>query len=510
MRASIINMEMEYQKDMHNGLGIEIDTPIPVDKKEMLRNPRGIYSSLFGGDISDIEELQKRYSCQCGEVTGKFKEGLLCEKCGTPVTFHDDELERTGWMTLDDPYVLITPRMYKFLESAIRPKILDEIINFNHRLDANGNIIYNDMDPTSKNPYANIGILEFQRRFDEILDKMGKSDKLKEIEFLKLHRSNVFTKRVPVLNLALRPVVLIAGTTFNYDPINMYYSEMMSHIHYINNNVNNAQTQSNLNILYELQKKWVALDKEIVAQKINGKKHTIRSFILGSRINFSARQVIIAENDSVKMTGVRVPYLTFCEFFKFHMMNIYKKIYRITVNELQDRWYTLVASQDPSIMHIIDLMIKRSNGGLRLLVNRNPTIALGSIQCLTITGIYPDIHDLVMALPLTILGLMNADFDGDVLSIVPMIDVDFANKFERFFSPERLIISAATGRYNRKISLIKDQLVGLYSFCNDPFIPEDFNCKEDKFSIITPQMLMARDEYYKQKVLANNQNNIVA
>jgi hypothetical protein len=403
-------------------------------------------------------------------------------------------------MVLDEPYAVISPNMYNFLRSVLKSKILDEIISFNHKLDANGAMIYNPPSEDSKNPYANIGLLEFRNRFDEILSVMGNKQKQAELKMIRDNRDKIFTSKIPVLNLSLRPVVLIAGSTFNYDPINMYYSKMISLVHSINNNPKNAETNSNLSILYDLQNTWNELNYKIIDQKINGKKHTIRNFILGSRINFSARHIIVANQDTVSMTSIRIPYLTFCEFYKFHIMNIYKKIYRITVNELQDRWYTLVMTQDPSIMNIIDILIKRTKGGLRMLVNRNPTIALGYIQVVKVIGIIEDMEDLTVQMPLTILKIFGADFDGDCLAHVPIIDQELADKLERYYSPERLIISVNTGLYNTRISLIKDQLVGLFSFCNDPFCAEDFDNPRKKFSIITPQMLAARDAYYKTKM----------
>jgi len=497
MELAIFNMESQYQQDMKTGVGIEIDTPVPVTKKEIIRNPRGIYSSLFGGDISDTDELQKRYQCSCGEKTGKFHERSVCEKCHTPVTFQDNELEKTGWMSLCDPYVLITPRLFRFIEKVLKPKRLDEMLKFDHRFDANGVIIY-DTTVDAKNPYANIGINEFARRFDEILEVMADKTKELEIAFIKKHRGEIFTRRIPVLNLLLRPVVLISNTTFNYDPINMYYAEMMSHVHYINNNINNEHTQSSLQILYELQRKWVSLDAEIIKQKINGKKHTIRQFVLGSRVNFSARHVVVPNLDTVKIDSLKIPYYTFCEFYKFHIMNIYKKIYRVTVNELNDRWYTLVMTRDPSILHIINILIKRTKGGLRMYVNRPPTIALGSIQVFKVTAINEDFDDLTASLPLCILPLMNCDFDGDCLSFIPLIDSIFADKMQKYFSSQRLVVNPSTGLYNRRVGLIKDQLVGLYSFCNDSYSPQDFASEDDKFTIITPEILHARDMWYKR------------
>ena len=323
---------------------------------------------------------------------------------------------------------------------------------------------------------------------------MGDKKKTMEIKFVLDNRDKIFTSHIPVMSLLLRPVVLISGTTFNYDPINKYYSEMVSHVAYINNNCDDELTYANISVLYELQKKFNELEDEITKQKINGKKHAIRSFILGSRINFSARHVLIPNSHSVQMDGLVIPYQTFVEFYKFHIMNIYKKLYNVTINELQDRWYTLVANHDPSILNIIQILIRKTEGGMRVYTNRNPTIAWGSTMCLKIIGINEDPDDLTMSIDLNVCPPMNADFDGDTLNNVPIIEQTFADKFEKFFSPERMTISVATGKFNRKVSLIKDQLVGLYSFCNDDTDDSDTEFDpDDNFSIVTPQMIQARD-----------------
>ena len=495
MIHEILNLDQSFAEDMQSGLGFIIDTPIPVTKKELIRNPRGIYSSLYGGDITDITEIQKRYKCECGETIGKFRAGTICPHCHTEVKFQDDELERCGWMVLKEPYFVINPKMYQFLESILKTKRLDEMIKFDRKLDKHGKLI-TDLPVNPKNPYANIGLVEFRNRFVEIIQTMGDKKKSMEIEFVMNNLDKVFTSHIPVISLLLRPVVLIGNTTFNYDPLNKFYAEMVSHVAYINENMDDEFTYANLSILYELQKKFNELNDEITKQKINGKKHAIRSFIMGSRINFSARHVLIPNTESVQLDSIVIPYLTFVEFYKFHIMNIYKKLYNVTINELQDRWYTLVQTQDPSIMNIINILIKRTRGGLRHYSNRNPTIAYGSTLCLKLTGINEDPKDLTMQICLNVCPLGNADFDGDTLNDVPILESNFADKFERFFSPERMVISVSTGKFNRKVSLIKDQLVGLYSFCNDDMDADDNEDPNDNFTICTPDVLQASDAWY--------------
>ncbi len=498
MRMDILNLDAQCQKDLESGIGFPVTEAVAVAKKDMIRDDNGIYSTKFGGDISDIQEARKKYSCPCGESTGKFKLGSICPKCGGVVTYHDNELEITGWMELDQPYSLISPRMWEFVKSVLKAKTLDEIIKYDKQLDSHGMMLDDSqLDPKKKkkNPYANIGLVEFKERFDEIIDAIGDKKKQDIIDFLHANKDKVFTNHIPVLSLLLRPVILI-GSTFSYDPINKYYAEMISDVVYINHNKDNYENYNNLPVLYELQNSYVKLSDEIITQKINGKKHAIRAYILGSRINFSARHVLTGNTDSVRMDGIVIPYLTFCEFYKYHIFNIYKKLYKITIQELEDRWYTLVRTQDPSIMNIIDILIHKTPGGLRTYSNRNPTIAYGSVTCQTITGINTDIDDLTESLPLSILKLMNADFDGDTLNNVPIIEKSMADKFQEAFSPERMVIDPATGKFNRKIGVIKDQLVALYSFCNDDADESDLDIGGERFSIVNSEMIAQRDAVY--------------
>lgn len=482
MQQVILQLDEEFEKDIASGKGFVIDTPIPVNKKEFIRDERGIYSSLFGGDITDISELQKKYSCACGKTVGKFRDGTICDYCHTPVTFQDDDLDKIGYMILREPYKLINPKMYKFLENVFKAKVLNDIIKRDVHMDKHGKIEPNVHN--SKNKYENIGLVEFANKFDEIFDALADKNKIQDIKFIQDNKHKIFVSHIPVLSLLLRPVVLINGSTFNYDPLNKSYAEMISNVSYINKNFDPDIQYQNLDILYSLQKLFNLIDDEIIKNKINGKKHAIRSFILGSRINFSARQVLIPNNDTVQMDSLVIPYITFVEFYKFHIMNIYRKLYNITMNELNDRWYYLTRTQDPSIMNIINMLIKNTKGGMRVYTNRNPTLSWGSSSSLQIIGINKDIDDLTMRMPPNICPMSNADFDGDTLNTSPLIEKSFADKFNERFNPERLVISLSTGKFNRKVNLLDDQLVGAYSFFNDDFDPEDFDGPDDNFSVL--------------------------
>ena len=122
---------------------------------------------------------------------------------------------------------------------------------------------------------------------------------------------------------------------------------------------------------------------------------------------------------------------------------------------------------DPKIYQIIKYMLKNTKNGNKTLLNRNPTIDFGSFLCMEVADVKADYDDLSTSLPISILTALNADFDGDVLNIISLKTNELKKAFDTVFNPHKsLIIDRNTGRFNSKHSLIKDQLIGLYQFCN--------------------------------------------
>lgn len=57
--------------------------------------------------------------------------------------------------------------------------------------------------------------------------------------------------------------------------------------------------------------------------------------------------------------------------------------------------------------------------------------------------------------------------DGDVLNIISIKDPKMAQQYDAIFNPRVMMIDRNNGLFNRRMNLIKDQLIGLYAFCND-------------------------------------------
>ena len=77
----------------------------------------------------------------------------------------------------------------------------------------------------------------------------------------------------------------------------------------------------------------------------------------------------------------------------------------------------------------------------------------------------PTDSDFTLGIPLSILSGLNADFDGDVLNIVAMINREINYLFRKFDPIRRMMISRDTGYLNPYFSIQKGQLIDLLFFC---------------------------------------------
>lgn len=76
-------------------------------------------------------------------------------------------------------------------------------------------------------------------------------------------------------------------------------------------------------------------------------------------------------------------------------------------------------------------------------------------------------EDYTMSLPLSILTILNADFDGDALNIYSLKTKLMIKAHVKSYDPTRnLFISRNDGLFNSEMNLIKDQIIGLYQFNN--------------------------------------------
>ena len=466
----IMNWDNEFKKDMKSGLGFLIDDDVAISKKDFKRTPGGIYSNKYmANDLSDESSFLERYSCNCKEnpMRGRFNEGVECPKCKSKVEFKGSDIRKTGWLVLENDNVLINPILYQIIARLIGVKKMTTIVKIEQDIDRNGKIVLQEPDP--KNPFKGIGMREFYRRFDEIIEYSYKVSKVKDkdalYDFIKKHRKKVFITKIPIFSLILRPLVMKGNDIILMD-INKTYNILVRSVFSLNRTKTKIDSSDLkiLPLLYQTQSMLNDVHEQII-DLIGRKSGHIRNNLLGCRINFSSRSVIVPLN-GYKINECIMPYLSFLELYKYHIQNLLRKMDGVTASEADKIWNRACLKFDKRVYLIMKHILKNTKGGVKVFINRNPTLNYGSIICLNVADIKCDYEDLTLSISNNILDVLGGDYDGDVVNIIMIPDREMTEAFSLIFDPRHMIIDRNDGKFNRKMNLKKDQMIGIYAFNN--------------------------------------------
>ena len=481
MRLECISLEHNFNPDnlvtSHEIFTRKVETVI--DGGDIREQKTFSDDSLFSRRIFGDMDSEEEFACECGKLKGKFYEGKCCDKCGAPVSFIGLNINKYGWIDLSlstyengvvvdkgNGFHVIKYIMYSFLEKIIGRETLRNIIHSRSTITITGEINNDEIDEIrnaeTKNKYYYIGLEKFYEQYDEVLkyyyDLMSKPDE-KIYNFVK-NRDEVFTDKIPVVSIILRPAMR-TSEGLKLDDINIKYQAILKNLKIVKDStiipiVREATIE-------EIQAEYMLLSERIL-DNIKSKSGLIRSQICGTRINFSARNIISPARAGIGIDEISVPYLTFLELYKFEIVGILKQISNISYKEAEREWFNATLKMNDKIYMIMQKMISENDVGV--LLNRNPTIAYGSILYLKIKEVKHDYNDVTMSLNSTLLTLLAGDYDGDVLNLISIKDKSTREAFKQVFSPVNLIIDSNNGSFNTALNLERDQILGLNNLIN--------------------------------------------
>jgi DNA-directed RNA polymerase beta' subunit len=379
-----INLDKEMEHDMEFGKGFFIKEPPPLNKA--LKRSDSIYSEKFMKTMQDPDAYSDRYSCECGHLQGRDYAGMECPICKKIVKFIGDDFEIFGWIHLKDEYSIIHPNLYKSLASYIGPSNLETILEPEIDLNENGkpiSTVDKQLDKKTKKrkytrrakkvdeTYANIGMIEFKNKFDEIIEYFHDKNKQKKIELyedIKANKDILFIHNIPVYSTGLRPFKT-EGKRFTFEGTNAKFNIMAKVAAKINDDsLSIYKTRNYRNkLLWDIQEKYNSLYSEI-ENICSNKKGTIR-MLIGGRCGFTSRLVIIPD-PTLRIDEVKLSYYSLVELLQQSIINILSTSYNISYAEAYMRLFRAQLEPDKRIREIIENFI-RANNGINVLVNRN-------------------------------------------------------------------------------------------------------------------------------------------
>lgn len=487
-----LNLEDECDKGLKSGRDFLITDHRPIQKE--VKSENGIFSTKYGQTLSDMEPYIDRWKCPCGKTKHAIYEGTKCKYCGGIVKYVDDDFGCFGWLKLKNKKI-IHPNLYKNIESMVGgPQVLINILDIVEEVDENGHPIQDTDDKilTAKEgnyasdrklktalrrrsrakaaePFYGKGMTYFREHFDEIMDyylKTASNKQAKKViyDHIYANRDKIFTSCIPVYTTHLRPFNITNNKEkFDFEGTNANFNMMSKLVHSINNDRLKIDRHGKKveRKLWSLQREWIDLYSEIDSI-LSGKKGNVR-LLAGGRCNFSGRAVII-QNQSLRSDQVILPYPFLVTILEQQIINTLVKTYGISYNDARNRWYKSIDEPDKTIVQIIYGLIKSRPEGLAVVINRNPSIQRGSLLqmfCIDMSFNY------TMSLPLAVLEIMGADFDGDVLNIYYIVNEAFFRRCYQVINPRNSMnISNNDGKSNSSLLPYKDTLINSNTMLN--------------------------------------------
>lgn len=447
MRLRLINLENLFDETKV----VTNENPVTTSNEF---TPDGIYSKkIFGKNSSEYQ-----YSCECGSLMGEFANGVMCNSCNTHVKKSQHLLATMAWIKLPDDIKVINPYFYNLIIKVIGTKfknLLKELPSAN----IDGQIV------GEKNGFRHV----CDNLHNLLVESANTDAKQQTVDFLIENWDNIFTNKIPVCNSRIRPVAIFNATNeIHFSKINSFYNKIISCTNRILALSIAERTDNIVNpLLFSIQECYNTINDDLIKMLV-GKAGIIRNTLVSNRVNFSSRCVITPLPVTCKIDEIHLPYIVCMELLKLNIINYIQKTKQVSFTIANELWFKAVSSFDEEIYEFIQKMLKQDEfstdeKGMRILINRNPTISKASMLLMRLTHCKKDIKDLTMSISNNILSYLTGDFDGDVLNIFLVQDRTL-NFFFKNLTPTNNIISSDTGLLNPKILLDKDYALGIYSF----------------------------------------------
>jgi DNA-directed RNA polymerase subunit beta' len=481
----------------------EVTKPETINYRTLKPEMDGLFCERIFGPAKDWE-------CHCGKYKRVRHRGIVCERCGVEVTESRVRRHRMGYIKLAAPvahvwYLKGIPSYIAILlDMPLRD--VEQIVYFNAYvvLDSGNaeNLGYKQLltedqwieiedqiyDEESELEGVEVGIgAEALMQLLQDLDLEGVAEKLREdianskgqkraklIKRLRVIDNFIATgskpewmvlDAIPVIPPDLRPMVQLDGGRFATSDLNDLYRRV------INRNNRLARLQEILapEIIVRNEKRMLqeAVDALIdngrrgrtvvgannrplksLSDIIEGKQGRFRQNLLGKRVDYSGRSVIVV-GPKLQIHQCGLPREMAIELFQPFV--IHRLIRQGLVNNIKAA-KKMIQHNDPSVWEVLEEVIESHP----VMLNRAPTLHRLGIQAfepILVEGRAIQLHPLVCP-------AFNADFDGDQMAVHVPLSLEAQSEARLLMLASNNILSPATGR--PIITPSQDMVLGCY------------------------------------------------
>ncbi|MAA74392.1 MAG: DNA-directed RNA polymerase subunit beta' [Salinisphaeraceae bacterium] len=475
----------------------EVKKPETINYRTFKPERDGLFCARIFGPVKD-------YECLCGKYKRMKHRGVICEKCGVEVTQTKVRRERMGHIDLASPVAHIW--FLKSLPSRIG-LLLDMPLRAIERVLYFEAYVVTDAGMTTLEPGGLLTEEEYldtvEQYGDEFEAKMGAEavlDLLRSIDMeaearqlredmaatgseTKIKRLGKRLKLIeyflssgnkpewmildvlPVLPPDLRPLVPLDGGRFATSDLNDLYRRVINR----NNRLRRLLELNAPDIIVRNEKRMLqeSVDALIdngrrgraitgsnrrplksLADMIKGKQGRFRQNLLGKRVDYSGRSVIVV-GPTLKLHQCGLPKKMALELFKPF---IFSRLQRLGLASTIKAAKKMVEREEPEVWDMLEEVIREHP----VMLNRAPTLHRLGIQAfepVLIEGKAIQLHPLVCT-------AFNADFDGDQMAVHVPLSLEAQLEARVLMMASNNILSPASGA--PIIVPTQDVVLGLY------------------------------------------------
>ncbi|MDY6358828.1 MAG: DNA-directed RNA polymerase subunit beta' [Cyanobacteriota bacterium] len=476
----------------------EVTKPETINYRTLKPERDGLFCERIFGPTKDWE-------CYCGKYKRVRHKGIICERCGVEVTDSKVRRHRMGHIKLAAPvshiWFLKGIPSYLGLLLDMTLKNLEQVIYFNSYVVLDGGDSefkklqllseeeYEDYMAEHEDTTLKVGIgaeairellgeIDVKKLAEEIRTELEgnvsvqkKSKLIKRLRLLdNLIQSNtdptwMIMTVIPVTPPDLRPMVQLDGGRFATSDLNDLYRRVINR----NNRLQRLLEMGAPEIIVRNEKRMLqeAVDALIdngrrgrtvvgpnnralksLSNIIEGKQGRFRQNLLGKRVDYSGRSVIVV-GPSLRLNQCGLPKEMAIELFKPFVIN--KLIERGYVQNIKSAKKKIERS-DPVIWDILEEVID----GHPVLLNRAPTLHRLGIQAFEpklVEGRAIQLHPLACT-------PFNADFDGDQMAVHIPLSIEAQAEARMLMLATNNLLAPANGK--PIVSPTQDMVLGMY------------------------------------------------
>jgi DNA-directed RNA polymerase subunit beta' len=476
----------------------EIKKPETINYRTFKPERDGLFCARIFGPTKD-------YECLCGKYKRMKYKGIVCEKCGVEVTLARVRRDRMGHIELASPVAHIwflkslPSRIAMMLDMPL--KDIERVLYFEHYIVSEPGLTpLKQYQLLSEDDYiryqeefgddsftAEIGAeairnmlnaIDLHKEAERLREELGgtpseikqkkASKRLKIIEAF-IESGNrpewMILTVVPVIPPELRPLVPLDGGRFATSDLNDLYRRVINR----NNRLKRLIELRAPDIIIRNEKRMLqeAVDAlfdngrrgrvitgankrplKSLADMLKGKQGRFRQNLLGKRVDYSGRSVIVV-GPELKLHECGLPKKMALELFKPF---IYARLDAKGLSGTVKQSKRMVEREQPQVWDVLEEVIREHP----VLLNRAPTLHRLGIQAFEpklIEGKAIQLHPLVCA-------AFNADFDGDQMAVHVPLSLEAQLEARVLMMSTNNILSPANGK--PIIVPSQDIVLGLY------------------------------------------------